>query len=140
MLLGKRELDPPRLRNTRRPERRSGSAVSFDSSEGVKLRRGGECNVPLVGAATVSTSAVMGASGVYRVTHLLPQEGAAFQYRIKNVKEPPLSCGPMGGQFQDREPRPTKALAPKPPMNSARDCIRSGVEPALHILGQVGRS
>ena len=27
-------------------------------------------------------------SGVYQVTQLLPPEGEAFQYRIKNVKEP----------------------------------------------------
>ena len=29
-----------------------------------------------------------GASGVYQVTQLLPAEGEAFQYRIKNVNEP----------------------------------------------------
>ena len=29
-----------------------------------------------------------GASGVYQVTQLLPPEGEAFQYRIKNAKEP----------------------------------------------------
>ena len=28
------------------------------------------------------------ASGVYQVTQLLPPEGAAFQYRIKNANEP----------------------------------------------------
>ena len=28
------------------------------------------------------------ASGVYKITQLLPAEGEAFQYRIKNVKEP----------------------------------------------------
>jgi hypothetical protein len=28
------------------------------------------------------------ASGVYKVTHLLPPEGEAFQYRIKNTNEP----------------------------------------------------
>ena len=28
------------------------------------------------------------ASGVYKITQLLPPEGEAFQYRIKNVKEP----------------------------------------------------
>ena len=28
------------------------------------------------------------ASGVYQVTQLLPPEGEAFQYRIKNVNEP----------------------------------------------------
>jgi hypothetical protein len=28
------------------------------------------------------------ASGAYRVTQLLPPQGEAFQYRIKNVKEP----------------------------------------------------
>jgi hypothetical protein len=28
------------------------------------------------------------APGVYQVTHLLPPEGEAFQYRIKNVNEP----------------------------------------------------
>jgi hypothetical protein len=28
------------------------------------------------------------ASGVYVITHLLPSEGDAFQYRIKNVNEP----------------------------------------------------
>ena len=28
------------------------------------------------------------ASGVYQITQLLPPEGEAFQYRIKNVKEP----------------------------------------------------
>ena len=27
-------------------------------------------------------------SGVYQVTQLLPPEGEAFQYRIKNVNEP----------------------------------------------------
>ena len=29
-----------------------------------------------------------GASGVYQVTQLLPPEGEAFQYRIKNANEP----------------------------------------------------
>ncbi len=29
-----------------------------------------------------------GASGVYQVTKLLPLEGEAFQYRIKNINEP----------------------------------------------------
>jgi hypothetical protein len=29
-----------------------------------------------------------GASGVYQITQLLPPEGEAFQYRIKNVNEP----------------------------------------------------
>jgi hypothetical protein len=29
-----------------------------------------------------------GASGVYQVTQLLPPEGEAFQYRVKNVNEP----------------------------------------------------
>ena len=29
-----------------------------------------------------------GASGVYQVTKLLPPEGDAFQYRIKNANEP----------------------------------------------------
>jgi hypothetical protein len=29
-----------------------------------------------------------GASGVYEVTQLLPPEGEAFQYRVKNAKEP----------------------------------------------------
>jgi hypothetical protein len=29
------------------------------------------------------------ASGVYQVTQLSPPEGEAFQYRIKNVNEPP---------------------------------------------------
>ena len=29
-----------------------------------------------------------GASGVYQVTQLLPPEGEAFQYRIKNPNEP----------------------------------------------------
>ena len=28
------------------------------------------------------------ASGVYQITQLLPPEGEAFQYRIKNVNEP----------------------------------------------------
>ena len=28
------------------------------------------------------------ASGVYKIIQLLPPEGEAFQYRIKNVKEP----------------------------------------------------
>ena len=28
------------------------------------------------------------ASGVYKTTQLLPPEGEAFQYRIKNVNEP----------------------------------------------------
>jgi hypothetical protein len=28
------------------------------------------------------------ASGVYKITQLLPPEGGAFQYRIKNVNEP----------------------------------------------------
>ena len=28
------------------------------------------------------------ASGVYQITQLLPPQGEAFQYRIKNVKEP----------------------------------------------------
>jgi hypothetical protein len=28
------------------------------------------------------------ASGVYQVTQLLPPEGEAFQYRVKNVNEP----------------------------------------------------
>jgi hypothetical protein len=28
------------------------------------------------------------ASGVYRITQLLPPEDGAFQYRIKNVNEP----------------------------------------------------
>ena len=28
------------------------------------------------------------ASGVYKITQLLPPEGEAFQYRIKNVNEP----------------------------------------------------
>ena len=28
------------------------------------------------------------ASGVYQITHLLPPESEAFQYRIKNVNEP----------------------------------------------------
>ena len=28
------------------------------------------------------------ASGVYKIIHLLPPEGEAFQYRIKNVNEP----------------------------------------------------
>jgi hypothetical protein len=28
-----------------------------------------------------------GASGVYQITQLLPPEGEAFQYRIKNVNE-----------------------------------------------------
>jgi hypothetical protein len=28
------------------------------------------------------------ASGVYQVTQLLPPEGSAFQYRIKNANEP----------------------------------------------------
>jgi hypothetical protein len=28
------------------------------------------------------------ASGVYQITQLLPPEGQAFQYRIKNVNEP----------------------------------------------------
>jgi hypothetical protein len=29
-----------------------------------------------------------GSLGVYQVTQLLPPEGEAFQYRIKNAKEP----------------------------------------------------
>ncbi len=29
-----------------------------------------------------------GASGVYQVTRLLPREGEAFRYRIKNANEP----------------------------------------------------
>jgi hypothetical protein len=29
-----------------------------------------------------------GAPGVYKVTQLLPREGDAFQYRIKNANEP----------------------------------------------------
>ena len=29
-----------------------------------------------------------GASGVYQITQLLPPEGGAFQYRIKNTNEP----------------------------------------------------
>ena len=29
-----------------------------------------------------------GASGVYQVTQLLPPEGEAFQYRIKNANKP----------------------------------------------------
>jgi hypothetical protein len=29
-----------------------------------------------------------GAAGVYQVTQLLPLEGEAFQYRIKNANEP----------------------------------------------------
>jgi hypothetical protein len=28
------------------------------------------------------------ASGVYKITQLLPADGEAFEYRIKNVKEP----------------------------------------------------
>ena len=28
------------------------------------------------------------ASGVYQITQLLPPEGGAFQYRIKNTNEP----------------------------------------------------
>jgi hypothetical protein len=28
------------------------------------------------------------ASGVYQITQLLPRQGEAFQYRIKNVNEP----------------------------------------------------
>jgi hypothetical protein len=28
------------------------------------------------------------ASGVYQITQLLPPEGEAFQYRIKNINEP----------------------------------------------------
>jgi hypothetical protein len=28
------------------------------------------------------------ASGIYQITQLLPPEGEAFQYRIKNVNEP----------------------------------------------------
>ena len=28
------------------------------------------------------------ASGVYKITQLLPSEGEAFQHRIKNVNEP----------------------------------------------------
>ena len=39
-----------------------------------------------------------GASGVYQVTQLLPPEGEAFQYRIKNANEP-TSAWPRSTNF-----------------------------------------
>ena len=38
--------------------------------------------------ATRKHHAAERASGVYKITQLLPPEGEAFQYRIKNVNEP----------------------------------------------------
>jgi hypothetical protein len=40
------------------------------------------------------------ASGVYQIAQLLPPEGEAFQYRIKNVNEP-----------HEREPKRTSFVA-----------------------------
>jgi hypothetical protein len=48
---------------------------------------GGHCERPKIGQL-VDYLGRERASGVYQITQLLPPEGEAFQYRIKNVNEP----------------------------------------------------
>ena len=40
------------------------------------------------------------ASGVYQITQLLPPEGGAFQYRIKNTNEPTSAAKAFGAHLE----------------------------------------